>query len=605
MSIHLVEPPPSRLAGNASVTRCWLRALEMTSRLDADPQRTLPVLIDELAARFGDAPALLSDRESLTYNALADRSNRYSRWALDLGLGRGDVVGLFMPNRPEYMAIWLGITRIGAVVALLNTNLTGRLLGHSIAIAEPKHVIVAAELLDAFANAGDQFSVEPKVWVYGETSRPLPSLDRDIAFYRGEPLGAEERPLVTLADRALYIYTSGTTGTPKAANVSHHRLMSWSHWFSGMLGVGDGDRMYNCLPMYHSVGGIVAPAALLVGGGSVVLRERFSAARFWSEVVRWDCTLFQYIGELCRYLVNAPPCDAETRHRIRLACGNGLGAEVWTKFQERFRIPQILEFYAATENNFSLFNVEGKPGAIGRIPSFLGHRFPAVLIKSDQETGEPVRDAQGLCMRCAPNEVGEAISKIFATRSNPANQFEGYTSPADSERKLIKNVFAEGDVWLRTGDLMRIDEKGFFYFVDRLGDTFRWKGENVASSEVAEIICMCPGVLDACVYGVTVARSEGRAGMAALVVEPSFRLDVLYRHLADLLPDYAQPRFLRLVATLATTETFKKKKHVLMREGYDPSTVADSLYIRDAERGAFTSLDLVLFESVQAGLTRL
>ena len=222
--------------------------------------------------------------------------------------------------------------------------------------------------------------------------------------------------------------------------------------------------MYNCLPMYHSVGGVLATGAVLVGGGSVVIRERFSARQFWSDVVRWDCTLFQYIGELCRYLLHTEPHPHETEHRIRMCCGNGLRPDVWNGFKERFRIPQILEFYAATEGNVSLVNVEGKPGAIGRIPPFLAHRFPAALVKYDAEADAPVRDARGFCVRCAPNEVGEAIGQLLKDRSNVGSRFEGYTNEEASEQKILRDVFEPGDAWFRTGDLMRQGRARLFLF---------------------------------------------------------------------------------------------------------------------------------------------
>ena len=248
------------------------------------------------------------------------------------------------------------------------------------------------------------------------------------------------------------------------------------------------DRMYCCLPMYHSIGGVVAIGAALVAGASVFIRERFSASRFWDDVADRDCTLFQYIGELCRYLVAAPPHPREQAHRLRLACGNGLRRDVWEAFQSRFGIPQILEFYAATEGSFSLYNAEGKPGAIGRIPSYLAHRFPVALVKFDVDTGAPARGPDGFCVRCAPDEPGEAIGKIAAG----VGRFEGYTDAEASAKKVLRNVFAEGDAWYRTGDLMRRDRAGFFYFVDRVGDTFRWKGENVSTGEVEEVIAACP-----------------------------------------------------------------------------------------------------------------
>src|SRR5213593_4921906 len=379
--------------------RVWLRALELTAPITKTPHRILPTVIEELAETLGEAPALLSDREGLTYRTLAERSNRYARWALDANLAKGDAVCLFMPNRPEYLAIWLGVTRVGGVVALLNTNLAGSALAHCIDLVAPRHVIVAAELIAPFMTALPHLAGAATIWVHGTGHDDFPRVDLDVDRRAGEPLGRADRRPPTIEDRALYIYTSGTTGLPKAASVSHFRLMQWSHWFAGLMDVRGGDRMYDCLPMYHSVGGVVAPGAALVGGASVVLREKFSARDFWRDVVGWDCTLFQYIGELCRYLLHTEPHPHENDHRIRMCCGNGLRPEVWNPFKERFRIPQILEFYDATEGNVSLVNVEGKPGAIGRIPPFLAHRFPATLVKYDAETDAPVRDARGFCVR--------------------------------------------------------------------------------------------------------------------------------------------------------------------------------------------------------------
>jgi fatty-acyl-CoA synthase len=291
------------------------------------------------------------------------------------GVRKGDAVCLLMPNRPEYLAIWTGIGRAGGVVALLNTHLVGASLAHCIDAVSPRHIIVARELLEAFRDAAPHLSTDAIVWSHGGGSREWPDITEEIAELSGGVLAASERTAVTVDDRALYVYTSGTTGLPKAAIVSHFRLMNWTHWFAGMMETQPTDRMYNCLSMYHSVGGAVATGAVLVNGGSVVIRDKFSAGAFWEDIRRYDCTMFQYIGELCRYLLNAPPPLArETPPRIRLCCGNGLRADIWEPFKKRFRIPQILEFYAATEGNISLFNVEGRPGAIGRTPPFIAHR---------------------------------------------------------------------------------------------------------------------------------------------------------------------------------------------------------------------------------------
>jgi len=594
-----------RPAGGNSAAKAWLRALEATAPIASHPMRILPAVIDELAAAHGDAPALLSDRESLTYRELAERSNRYSRWALQQGISKGDVVCLLMPNRPEYIAIWLGVTRVGGVVSLLNTNLAGPSLAHCINIVAPRHAIVAAELFPGFDTAKRHLATSGAIWLHGGDGGTLPRIDREADKLSGERLTEAELPPVGIEDRALHIYTSGTTGLPKAANVSHHRIMLWSYWFGGMMDTRPSDRMYNCLPLYHSVGGVVATGALLVNGGSVVIDEKFSARRFWDEVARWDCTLFQYIGELCRYLVNSDDHPRERGHRVRLCCGNGLRPDVWNRFKDRFQIPRILEFYAATEGNFSLYNADGEPGAIGRIPPFLAHRFPAALVRFDVERAEPVRDADGCCIPCMPNEVGEAIGKIPDGKTNVSGRFEGYTSRQDSETKVLRHVFEKGDAWFRTGDLMRKDERGFFYFVDRIGDTFRWKGENVATSEVSEAMTGYPGIVEANVFGVTVPGTEGRASMAAVVVADSFDLSGLRAHLVDRLPEYARPLFLRIRREMDVTPTFKHKKSDLMQEGYDPSRTTDVIYFYDAQHRAFVRLDDALYERIQSGRMRL
>src|SRR5262249_16232341 len=273
---------------------------------------------------------------------LGERSNRYSRWALEQGLNKGETVCLLMANRPEYMAIWLGITRVGGVVSLLNTNLGGASLAYCINIVEPKHIIVGSDLAATFATTQPHLATNAKIWSHGDGASDLARIDHEVARLPGDRLTASERRPLSIEDRALFIYTSGTTGLPKAANINHYRLMLASHGFAGAMNTQPTDRTYGCLPLYHTTPRHSPRGSVLVAGGSVAIRERFSAREFWDDVVRWDCTLFQYIGELCRYLLNSPPNPNETRHRIRLCCGNGLRPDVWPEFQKRFRIPQIL-----------------------------------------------------------------------------------------------------------------------------------------------------------------------------------------------------------------------------------------------------------------------
>lgn len=592
------QPIPPAQAKKPSAAKIWLKAIELTARIEAEPTRLFADVIDDWAARQPDQPALISDQETLSYAQLAARINRYARWALAAGIARGDIVCLLMPSRPDYLAAWLGISRIGGVVALVNTNLVGPSFAHCVNVAKSGHVILADELADAYHAAAVDILGAPKVWSYDSELKPaLNDLD-------GGPLSVAEQREVGINDRALLIYTSGTTGLPKAAAISHRRILNWAGWFAGLTGAKPDDRLYDCLPVYHSVGGIVAPCSMLRAGASAVLVEKFSARHFWTDIVRFDCTLFQYIGELCRYLLKAPPSESERAHRLRLVCGNGLRGDIWDEFQARFALPQILEFYAATEGNFSLYNVEGRPGAIGRVPPLLAHRFPAAIVRLDPDHGGPWRGPDGLCAASARGEPGEAIGRI-GTADEGGGRFEGYTDAKETEKKVLRDVFAKGDAWFRTGDLMRMDEQGFFYFVDRVGDTFRWKGENVATSEVNDAILQCAGVVEASTYGVSVPGADGRAGMAALVVNDGFDLVEFADALARRLPVYARPVALRLTRSLEATETFKQKKQQLSRDGFDPAVVRDPLYLRDAESGSYRLLDAALFARVTTGDIRL
>ena len=542
-----------------------------------------------------DSPALVGPREVLTYADLASLIRRTARWALAAGLAPGDRVALMMTNAPVYAGIWLGLSRVGIVTALINTQLSGEGLAHCLRAAAPRHVIGGPDCLPALAGIALDEGV--RLWSWGADTPAATRLDHAVAGLDDAPLAADVAR-VTLRDPALLIYTSGTTGLPKAARVSHHRVAMWSEWFAAVTDARPDDRLYDCLPMYHSVGGVVAVGAMLACGGAVIVREGFSASRFWPDIVESGATIFQYIGELCRYLVAAPANGAEHAHRLRLCCGNGLREEVWTAFAARFAVPRILEFYAATEGSFSLFNLEGKPGAIGRLPPFMAHRSPVALVRHDPDAARPARDGDGFCLRCANDEPGEAIGRLGAGGSGLSGSFEGYTDVADSEAKVLRDVFERGDRWFRTGDTMARDAQGFFRFVDRLGDTFRWKGENVAAAEVEAALRLCPGVAEASVYGVSVPGADGRAGMAALVAAPEVTPAAIHDAVASL-PRYARPVFLRFCRDLATTGTFRPKKAELVRAGYDATRVADPLFV--LQNGGYAPLDAELAARIDAG----
>jgi len=565
----------------------WLRALQAVAPIEKQPTRLLADVFDEVAQSRGDAPALIDDRGAMSFAALQARSLQQARWALAQGFRKGDVLALAMENCADYVAIWLGLNRVGVTVALLNPNLAREATTHCISAAGAKAVIVSPRLRSA---------IDPRLSIYTAGRDG----DLDVSAYSSEALTDSERPALTIADHALYIYTSGTTGLPKAAIVSHRRVLNWALWFKGLVDPKPDDRMYDCLPLCHSVGGVVAVWATVLGGGATVIRERFSASRFWDEIAAFDCTLFQYIGELCRYLVTAPEGEAPP-HRLRLAIGNGLREDVWRAFEKRFSIPHIVEFYAATESNFSLYNLDGEPGAIGRTPGFLAQTFQTRIVAFDVENERPLRNDEGRCIACGPDEAGEAIAKI----DTRGGAFEGYLDKGASDKKILRDVFAPGDAWMRSGDLMKKDARGFFFFVDRIGDTFRWKGENVSTFEVAQTLGACPGVLDANVYGVTIEGHDGRAGMAALAVGEGFDLAALRAHVDASLPAYARPLFLRIRDGLEITDTFKHKKTTLAREGFDPRAISEALYFALPGEGVYAPLDETLHGAILAGAFRL
>jgi fatty-acyl-CoA synthase len=591
-----------------SPLQAWVRALSATASIGVAGPATLPQLIEQLAERFDTAPALLSAHCNYDYRQLADAVRRYARWGRSQGMNAGDVVALLMHNSPQYLALWLGLTRIGVTVALLNTQLRPGALAHCINVVQARGLIVGPGL-GAVALEAQPLTASLRCWSHGEEQLPWPRADLAAAAESTAALIGDMDAAPPPQHRALYIYTSGTTGLPKAANISHRRVMQWAHWFAGMMDVQPTDRMYDCLPMYHSIGGVVATCALLVAGGSVVVRERFSARDFWRDVIEQRCTLFQYIGELCRYLLAQAPDEHEAQHALRLCCGNGLRRDVWLAFQERFRIPHILEYYAATEANFSLYNCEGRPGAIGRIPPFLSHRMRVALIRSEAHTAGVWREPSGRCQRVAAGEIGEAICEVSSAGADSpvdagAGQFEGYSDPGASEQKVLRDVFKVGDAWYRSGDLMRQDARGFFYFVDRIGDTFRWKGENVSTTEITAAVEGCAQIREAVVYGVPVPGHEGRAGMAALVVAPGFELAEFERQLAATVPAYAQPLFLRLVAQLERTGTFKLSKQALSAEGFDPTRIVDPLFIAQQATRRYVPLDAASYAQLLAGTLR-
>nr|WP_314437902.1 long-chain-acyl-CoA synthetase [uncultured Brevundimonas sp.] len=542
---------------------------------------------EEAVDKFADNVAVEDERRSLTYRELDNMANRFGNWAKSRGLRRSDTIALMMTNRVEYLAAWIGFSKVGISTALINTNLTGEGLAHCLAISGAFQV-VADE--DCWRQIEDARALTPQnlmLWVMGLTEADETGerrgLDKPVRGGSSVRPARSAREGLTNRDTALFIYTSGTTGLPKAARIPHSRARTYMRAFAGATRSTPTDRVYDCLPLYHSTGGLVGVGAALLNGGRLIIRKKFSATNFWPDVKASGATMFVYIGELCRYLTAAPHNEDETRHKLRLAFGNGLRADVWPEFQHRFKIPNILEFYGSTEGNVSLFNFDGKQGAIGRVPSYLKKQINIRLVQFDMDTEQPIRGPDGLCRLVRVGDVGEAVGEIG---NDIRHDFSGYADKAASQKKILTDVFKKGDRWFRTGDLMRQDAEGYFYFVDRMGDTFRWKGENVSTSEVEQVLMDAPGVETAIVYGVPVPGQDGKAGMAALVVDGKFDAKAFSDHVENKLPPYAQPVFVRLMKTVETTGTFKFRKADLVADSFDPEkTGASSLYVRGGKSG--------------------
>ena len=595
------------MAPNLSREWRFLRGLTGTLRaiknVAADSPNLVPDDWERSVDRHGARPAFSMDGQALTYAEADAVANRVAHWAAAQGLGPGSVVALVLPNRLSYVPLWLGLLKAGVTAALVNNNLQGAALAHCIGVGGARHVIADAQTAPAVVAALGGLTAPAALWTL-DGAPGGDDLEAALARLSDARPDRALRASQAAGDAALYIYTSGTTGLPKAAVVTHVRAQVYMRSFAGAMRTTPEDRVFVVLPLYHSTGGLVGVGAAVSNGGCVVLRRKFSASSFWADVNREGATLFVYIGELCRYMIGQPPGEGERGHRLRYAFGNGLRPDVWERFAARFAIPRVLEFYGATEGNVSLVNFDRKPGAIGRVPPYLRRRFNVRLVRFDLDSGTPLRGSDGFCIPCPPGEVGEALGEIGTEHRT---QYAGYAESGDraeSERKVLQDAFKPGDRWFRTGDLMRQDRDGYFYFVDRMGDTYRWKGENVATGQVAEVLAAAPGVEEAVVYGVEVPGADGRAGMAALVTGPEFDPAALARRLDVELPAYARPLFLRLLPALETTGTFKYRKIGLQADGWDPGRVADPLFWRDPS-GGFQPLDPAAHERITSGSTRL
>jgi fatty-acyl-CoA synthase len=590
----------------AKLQREWrfVRGLQRTlGRVKSIAPDSENLACDDLQAaveKWRERDCLTFEGRTVTYGEMDAIANRFAHWGKSLNLRRGQTVALFMPNRLEYFCIWYGLSKIGVVTALINNQLAGLPLAHCLNISGASHIIVDAETSPVFEAARSLVEKPLQQWVLGPAHGDQRDLAQALKSCSQLPPDRSVREDMRARDTCLYIFTSGTTGMPKAARITHVRAQLYMRGFAGATGARASDRIYVTLPLYHATGGLCAMGAALLNGGSVVLKKRFSASHFWREVREEGCTMFVYIGELCRYLVNQPPSEDEAKHKIRLAFGNGLRPDIWPVMKARFRIPDILEFYGSTEGNVSLFNFDGRTGAIGRAPKWLRKRFNVRLVQFDVETEQPVRGMNGLCIEAGPGQIGECIGKIG---HDARSEYSGYVDKSATEKKVLRDVFEKGDAWFATGDLMKSDSDGYLYFVDRIGDTFRWKGENVSTNEVAERLQAIAGVKEANVYGVAVEGAEGRAGMAALVVDKAFDIKAFEAKVVEELPVFARPLFVRVLPEMETTGTFKQRKMDLVADGYDPAKVKGPLFFLDPKRG-YVKLTKSVHDRIAGGLAK-
>ncbi|XP_061577599.1 long-chain fatty acid transport protein 2-like [Cololabis saira] len=580
-----------------------LRSLRFGFRL-VRYKRSRPVysIVDQFLAAASAHPSKVFvhfEGTPYSYGDVDRRSNRLAR-ALQAaaGLRPGDTAALFLPNEPGFICTWLGLAKLGCPAALLNFNIRSRSLLHCFSCCGAAVLITCPELQDALEEILPTLT-ERGIRVFllsGDSSVDgFTSLSPHISKASDAPLPKELRANIHIRSTALYIYTSGTTGLPKAAVVTHERVWAAS-FLQGACGVTADDVFYINLPLYHSAGFLIGTCGAIERGMTVVLRRKFSASQFWEDCRKYDVTVMQYIGETLRYLCNTPKKENEKRHKVRMAIGNGVRTDIWSEFLSRFGDIKVRELYAATEGNIGFVNYTSKVGAVGRVNVLHKFFFPYTLIKFDIEKEEPVRNSEGLCIEAARGETGLLVGKV--TQRSP---FVGYAgNKQQTEKKRLRDVLKKGDLYFNTGDLLRFDHENFVYFQDRVGDTFRWKGENVATSEVADTLTTARCILEANVYGVKVEGHEGRIGMAAITLRDGEELDCAdaYKQVVGYLPAYARPRFLRVQPNLEMTGTFKMKKVRLVEEGFDPELIKDPIYFLDPEKRTYVPLTQQIYRAV-------
>lgn len=561
---------------------------------------TMTDRLEERVNEFGDRPFLMYGQESYTYAQANQRINQVAHAARAQGVQKGDVVALAMENRPAYFFVWLGLAKVGAKVAFLNTHVSGKPLAHAIAVTGANKVVIGEECLKNFHHSQDDLPADLVRWLWPDAENPASeelrqlcglNLEQQVNTSPHTNPPADWRAGITAGDTALYIFTSGTTGLPKAAVISHARWLMAGDVMQVTMDITPDDAFYCFLPLYHGAASMSAGSTAMAAGARLVIRRKFSRREFWNDVRRYNTTVCQYVGEICRFLLSAPPTPEDKSHPLRKIAGTGMAPEVWHQWVDRFGDQfQIYEGWGSTESNTNTLNMDNWVGSCGRVPFW--DKTNLRIVRYDVENDVHPRDESGFMQLCDVDEPGEAIGMIIDLPDVVGGRFEGYTSPEATEKKILRNVFRKGDAWWSSGDLLRCDADGYCWFVDRIGDTFRWKSENVSTTEVADVLGDYPGLDAVTIYGVKVPDHDGRAGMAALVLQAGATFDpqAFWQLALERLPRYAAPLFVRLSATADMTGNYKLRKVDLQREGFDPQVVKDPLYVRDDAAKTYVSL---------------
>ena len=574
---------------------------------DPEDSGSLAHLFQDTTEKFSERPFLYFEDEMWTYGHTNKAANSMARYLVSTGVKHGDRVVLFMENRPSFLISLLALNKIGAIAVLINTSLTGDPLIHCINSSDAVKCIVGAERASPLEDVLNQINItkqEDFLWAQDTAQYSLPDWAIDLKAHLdlSDDDNLEETNSVRVKDVACYIFTSGTTGVPKAAICPNQKLMAASVNIKiAGYRINETDCMHNSLPLYHSTGLMLGICAVIQAGASTFIKRKFSASSFWDEVQKYNTTALVYIGELCRYLANTEPTPAEQNNPLKVMVGNGLRPDVWDIFKERFGVDRIVEIYGASEGNALFMNLLNKDKTIGMTNA------QVALIEYDVAEDKIIKNEDGTCKKITNHDPGLLIVFI-----SPNSVFNGYTDAQATEKKILRDVFEKGDAWFNTGDLIKTVDVGYalgkthYQFVDRVGDTFRWKSENVSTNEVGEILNGFKDVNMSNVYGVEIPGCEGRAGMAAFSLEDasSFDWQGFSNHVENSLPKYARPLFIRIIEEMDTTGTFKLKKNDLRNEAFNIDKVTDQIYCLKPNSSNYEVLDkewLQTINSEQAG----